>query len=203
MPGFTAVAVLTLALGIGANTAVFSVIEGVLLKPLPYFNADELVAIDHAAPGVNIEHAGSAPFLYFTYREDGRVFQDVGMWNTGTMSVTGVAKPEEVPTLFVTDAILPMLGAQPMLGRLISKTDDAPGGPETVMLSAGYWRSKFGGDRSAVGRTLMLDSRPHQIIGVLPDSFRFLDRTLARDSIPHRSQQGLPWPVQLSRDGAV
>ena len=179
MPGFTLVAVFTLALGIGANTAVFSVIEGVLLKPLPYLNPDELVTIDHSAPGVNIEHAGAAPFLYFTYREDGRVFQDVGMWTTGTMSVTGLAQPEEVPTLFVTDAILPMLGAQPMLGRLISKADDAPGGPETVMLSAGYWRSKFGGDRSAVGRTLMLDSRPHQIIGVLPDSFRFLDRTIS------------------------
>ena len=162
MPGFTVVAVLTLALGIGANTAVFSVIEGVLLKPLPYFNANQLITIDHAATGVNIEHAGSAPFLYFTYREDGRVFQDVGMWNTGTMSVTGLAQPEETPTLFVTDAILPMLGAQPMLGRLISKADDAPNSPETVMLSAGYWRSKFGGDRSAVGRTLMLDSRPHQ-----------------------------------------
>jgi predicted permease len=179
MPGFTAVAVFTLALGIGANTAVFSVVEGVLLKPLPYSNADELVTIDHAASGVGIEHAGSAPFLYFTYREDGRVFQDVGMWTTGTMSVTGLAQPEEVPTLFVTDAILPMLNAQPMLGRLISKADDAPGGAETVMLSAGYWRSRFGSDRSAIGRTVMLDSRPHQIIGVLPDSFRFLDRQVS------------------------
>ena len=179
MPGFTSVALLTLAIGIGANTAIFSVIEGVLLKPLPYTRSAELVTVDHAAPGVKIEHAGAAPFLYFTYREDGRVFQDVGLWNTGTMSVTGLAQPEEVQTLFVTDAILPMLGAQPMLGRLISRTDDAPGGPETVMLAAGYWRSKFGGDRSIVGRTLMLDSRPHQIIGVLPDTFRFLDRKIS------------------------
>jgi predicted permease len=200
MPGFTAVAVLTLALGIGANTAVFSVIEGVLLKPLPYANADELVTIDHAAPGVKIEHAGSAPFLYFTYREDGRVFQDVGMWTIGTMSLTGLAQPEEVPTLFVTDAILPMLGAQPMLGRLISKADDAPGGPETVMLSAGYWRSKFGGDRSAVGRTLMLDSRPHQIIGVLPDSFRFLDRKISL-VIPFRIDRNKVFLGQFSYAG--
>ncbi len=200
MPGFTSVAVLTLAIGIGANAAIFSVIEGVLLKPLPYARSAELVTIDHAAPGVKIEHAGSAPFLYFTYREDGRVFQDVGMWNVGTMSVTGLAQPEEVPTLFVTDAILPMLGAQPLLGRLISKTDDAPGGPETVMLSAGYWRSKFGGDQSAVGRTLMLDSRPHQIIGVLPDSFRFLDRKISL-VIPFRIDRSKVFLGQFSYSG--
>ncbi|HEY7059393.1 MAG TPA: ABC transporter permease [Vicinamibacterales bacterium] len=200
MPGFTSIAVLTLAIGIGANAAIFSVIEGVLLKPLPYARPAELVTIDHAAPGVKIEHAGSAPFLYFTYREDGRVFQDVGMWNVGTMSVTGLAQPEEVPTLFVTDAILPMLGAQPMLGRLISKTDDAPGGPETVMLSAGYWRSKFGGDQSAVGRTLMLDSRPHQIIGVLPDSFRFLDRKISL-VIPFRIDRSKVFLGQFSYSG--
>ena len=128
------------------------------------------------------------------------MFQDVGMWNVGTMSVTGLAQPEEVPTLFVTDAILPMLGAQPMLGRLISKTDDAPGGPETVMLSAGYWRSKFGGDSSAVGRTLMLDSRPHQIIGVLPDSFRFLDRKISL-VIPFRIDRSKVFLGQFSYSG--
>jgi predicted permease len=200
MPGFTTVAVLTLAIGIGANAAVFSVIEGVLLKPLPYPRPAELVTVDHAAPGVKIEHAGAAPFLYFTYREDSRVFRDVGLWNIGTMSLTGLAQPEEVPTLFVTDAILPMLGAQPMVGRLISKSDDAPGGPETVMLSAGYWRAKFGGDQSAVGRTLMLDSRPHQIIGVLPDSFRFLDRKISL-VIPFRLDRSKVFLGQFSFNG--
>ena len=179
MPGFTAVAVLTLAIGIGANTAVFGVIQGVLLKPLPYPRSDELVALDHAAPGVNIASAGAAPFLYFTYREEGRVFQDLGLWNTGTVSVTGLAEPEDVRTLFATDAILPMLGAQPMLGRVLNKSDDTPGTPETVMLTAGYWRSRFGGDPTAVGRTLMVNSQPREIVGVLPDSFRFLDRNVS------------------------
>ena len=200
MPGFTSVAVLTLAIGIGANAAIFSVIEGVLLKPLPYANPNELVTVDHAAPGVKLEHAGSAPFLYFTYREDGQVFQDVGLWQTGTMSVTGLAQPEEVPALFVTDGILPMLGAQPMRGRLITRTDDAPGGPETVMLSAGYWRAKFGGDDAAIGRTLMLDSRPHQIIGVLPDSFRFLDRKVSL-VIPFRMDRAKVFLGQFSYHG--
>ena len=91
---------LTLAIGIGANTAIFSVISGVLLKPLPYPRSDELVILDHAAPGLDIDRAGAAPFLYYTYREDGRVFQDVGCGTPGTVSVTGIAKPEEVRTLF-------------------------------------------------------------------------------------------------------
>src|SRR3954463_10264005 len=197
MPGFTTVAVLTLAIGIGANVAIFSVIEGVLLKPLPYPRPAELVTVDHAAPGVKLEHAGAAPFLYFTYREDGRVFQDVGLWNTGTVSVTGLAEPEEVPTLFVTDAILPMLGAQPMLGRVFSRTDDAPGSAETVVLTAGYWRAKFGGDPSAVGRTVMLDSRPREIIGVLPDNFRFLDRKVSM-VVPYRFDRSKVFLGQFS-----
>ena len=128
MPLFTSVAVLTLAIGIGANTAIFSVIEGVLLKPLPYPRSDELVVLDHTLPGINLPRAGAAPFLYFTYREDGQVFQDVGLVNSGTVGVTGLAEPEEVRTLFVTDGILPMLGVQPALGRLFSRADDTPGG---------------------------------------------------------------------------
>ena len=107
------------------------------------------------------------------------MFQDLGLWNTGTVSVTGLAEPEEVRTLFATDAILPMLGAQPMLGRVLTKADDTPGTPETVMLTAGYWRSRFGGDPTAVGRTLMVNSQPREIVGVLPDSFRFLDRNVS------------------------
>ena len=179
MPLFTSVAVLTLAIGIGANTAIFSVVQGVLLKPLPYPQSDALVTIDHSAPGINLPNAGAAPFLYFTYREQGRMFQDVGLWNTGTVSVTGLAEPEETPALFVTDGVLPMLGAQPQAGRLFSSTDAAAGGPETIILTSGYWKSKFGGESSAIGRTLTIDGKPREIIGVLPESFRFLDRRVS------------------------
>jgi predicted permease len=185
MPLFTAITVLTLSLGIGANTAIFSVIEGVILKPLPYPRSEELVTLDHAAPGVSLPSAGAAPFQYFTYREEGRVFQDVGLWGTGTVSITGRAEPEEVPALFATDGILPMLGAQPMLGRLFAKADDTPGSPETVVLTAAYWRSKFGADQAVIGTALMVDSRPREIIGVLPDSFRFLDRRVSL-VVPYR-----------------
>ena len=179
MPLFTGMAVLTLGLGIGANTAIFSVVSGVLLKPLPYPRSEAIVALDHAAPGFDIPRAGAAPFLYFTYREEGRVFQDVAMWRTGTVSVTGIAQPEEVPTLFSTDGLLPILGVQPMIGRVFSRADDAPGGAETVVLTAGYWRAKFGADPAAVGRTVTLDGKPREIIGVLPDAFRFLDRDVS------------------------
>src|ERR1700722_11524745 len=105
-PLFTTIAVATLAIGIGANTAIFSVIDGILLKPLPYPHSEELVALDHKAPGVNIDNAGMAPFLYFTYREQNHTFVDVGMWNNGSTSVTGLAEPERVSTLEVTDGVL-------------------------------------------------------------------------------------------------
>ena len=176
LPVFTTVAVLTLAIGIGANAAIFTVIQGVLLKPLPYPRADELVVLDHAAAGLGLKSTGAAPFLYFTYREDGRVFQDVALFTGDTVSVTGLAEPEEVRCIIVTDGLLPMLGATPALGRLFSTPDDAPGGAETVILTAGYWRSAFGGDPSAIGRRIVLDGRARDIIGVLPDSFRFLDQ---------------------------
>jgi predicted permease len=197
MPGFTIVAVLTLAIGIGANTAIFSVIESVLLKPLPYPRSEELVVLDHAAPGLKIPSAGAAPFQYFVYREEGRVFQDVGLWNTGTMSVTGLAEPEEVPALFVTDGILPMLGAQPMLGRLFTRSDDTPGTPETVVLTAGYWRRKLGGDQAAVGRTITIDGKPREIIGVLSDRFRFLDRDVSL-VVPYRFDRSKTFLGQFS-----
>jgi predicted permease len=200
MPLFTGIAVLTLAIGIGANTAIFSVIQGVLLKPLPYPRPDELVTLDHAAPGVNLPRAGAAPFLYFTYREEGRVFQDVGLWSTGTVSVTGVGEPEEVRTLFVTDGVLPLLGVQPMLGRVFSRTDDTPASPETVVLTAGYWRSKFGADGSAIGRTVMLDGVPREIIGVLPETFRFLDRNVSI-VVPYRFDRSKVFLGQFSYSG--
>jgi putative ABC transport system permease protein len=139
VPFFTGLVIVTLALGIAANTAIFSVIQAVLLRPLPFHDPEQLVSVDHRAPGVNIEHAGSAAFLYFTYREDGRTFRDVGMWGGDTFSVTGVGEPEEVRGMDVTDGVFTMLGVQPAVGRLFNKKDDSPAGAETVVLSYQYW----------------------------------------------------------------
>jgi hypothetical protein len=173
---FALVTLLTLAIGIGANTAIFSVLDGVLLKPLPYPHAEQLIAIDHKAPGVHIDHAGDAPFLYFIQREQNRTLQDVGMWTGDSVAITGTAEPQKVDGVDITQGVLPILGVQPHLGRLFSQADDSPGGRQTVILSYGYWQSHFGGDRAAIGRTIVADSQPREIIGVLPEKFRFLDQ---------------------------
>src|SRR6185295_17340560 len=176
VPAFTGLVVFTLALGIAANTAIFSVIQAVLLKPLPFHDPDQLIDVDHAAPGVNIEHAGSAAFLHFTYLDSAKSFQGVGLWRPDSYSVTGIAEPEEVRGLNVTDGVFPVLGVQPLLGRLFNSKDADPKGADVVILSFGYWQTRFGGDRGVVGRRLIVDGRPREVIGVLPGDFRFLDQ---------------------------
>jgi len=175
-PMFTVITLLTLAAGVGANTVVFSVLEGVLLKPLPYSHAEELVGVWHKAPGINIPELNMSPSNYFIYREQGRTFEDVGMYQGDSVSVTGVGEPEQLPSLNVSDATLPILGVQPIAGRHFRKEDDAPGAPQTVLLTYGYWQRKFGGNPSAVGQTLVVDGKARQIIGVLPKGFHFLDQ---------------------------
>jgi predicted permease len=175
-PMFTVVTLITLAAGVGANTVVFSVLEGVLLKPLPYPHSEELVGVWHKAPGINIPELNMSPSDYFIYREQGRTFQDIGLYSGDSVSVTGIGEPEQVPALNVTDGTLPILGVQPMLGRTFRREDDLPGAPQTVLLTYGYWRGKFGGNPAAVGQTLVVDGKARQIIGVLPKRFHFLDQ---------------------------
>jgi len=174
-PGFAAVAVLTLALGIGSNIAIFSVVNGVLLKPLPYPHPEELVAVSHTAPGINLTNLGVSPSMYFIYREQSRTFEDIGIYLDDSVNVTGLEAPEHLRALWVTDGVLPILGIPPVLGRWFTPSDDLPGRPDTVMLTYGYWRRKFGGDHSVIGRMIDADGKPREIIGVLPQSFRFLD----------------------------
>jgi len=174
-PMFTAIAVTTLAIGIGANTAIFSVIEGILLKPLPYPQPQQLVILDHSAFGDHVPHAGIAPFLYFTYRDQNRTLEDIGMWGEDAVTVTGLAEPERVSGLDVTDGVFQALKARPLLGRLFSAADDLPGAPETLVLTYGYWKRKLGGSPSAIGRRVLINGHAMEVIGVLPEDFRFLD----------------------------
>jgi putative ABC transport system permease protein len=174
-PTFTIAAVLTLALGIGANTAVFSVVNGVLIKPLPYPDSEQLVSLGHIAPGFNSENLAMSPTMYFTYRDENRTFQKVGLWSTGGQSVTGLGEPEQVRAAFVTYDMIQALGVQPMRGRWFFESDEALGAPDPdpVILTYGYWQRRFGGDNSAIGRSMTIDARPSQIVGVMPADFRF------------------------------
>jgi putative ABC transport system permease protein len=166
-------------LGIGATSAIFSVVDCVLLKPLPYSHPDELVSLRFTAKGLgsSIQVTPISPSHYFIFRERSRTFQDIGLYNLITVSVTGPGEPERAPALGVTDSLFPILGVTPSLGRSFTQEDDSPNSADTVILTHGYWSRKLGGDPSVIGRTIEVDGKPHTIIGVLPESFRFLDQT--------------------------
>jgi predicted permease len=175
-PLFTTVTVLTLAVGIGSNAAIFSIVNGVLLKPLPYENPDELVSIWHLAPGLGFDEdtpINQSPGLHFTYADEGRAFASVGAWDDATASVTGEAEPEQVPSMSVTHQTFPLMGVQPVVGRVFTLEDDTPDAPLTVMLGHGYWTRSYGRDPGVIGRTMTINARTHEIIGVLPPG-RFL-----------------------------
>ncbi|HYO80620.1 MAG TPA: ABC transporter permease [Bryobacteraceae bacterium] len=173
-PGFTLVAVLTLALGIGATAAIFSVVYGVLLKPLPFSDPERLVGLYHRGPGVNLALMNQGPTTYFTYLDNQRSFEGMGVWDRQEVSITGGGEPERVEALAVTHGTLPLLRVQPVLGRLFNKEDDRPGSPMRVVLTYGYWQRKFGGAQDVIGRLLEIDGASAEVTGVLPPSFKFL-----------------------------
>ncbi|HEY7351262.1 MAG TPA: ABC transporter permease [Terriglobales bacterium] len=179
-PVFTTVALLTIAIGIGANTAVFTVLNSVLLKPLNYPKPEQLVSLHQVAPGA----AGLADFenglllspsMYFTYADHNRSFQSVGVWVPGSANVTGRAEPEQVRTVFVSDGVFQAFNVQPAVGRWLSSDDQVPHGPERVMLSYAYWQKRFGGTPAVVGQNITVDSRPREIVGVMPKGFEIVD----------------------------
>ncbi len=171
-PAFAATTVMTLALGIGATTAIFSVVYGVLLKPLPFHEPERLVTVRHHAPlGAGTNHG---PATYLTYRENQTAFEAIGAWDNTEVSITGGGSPERVQGLSVSAATLPLLRVQPVVGRLFSTEDDAPGEPLRVVLTYGYWQRRFGGANSAIGESIEIDGRPGEVIGVLPSTFKFL-----------------------------
>jgi predicted permease len=179
-PVFTVVALSTIAIGIAANAAVFSVVNSVLIKPLNYPRSEELVALHQVAPGA--EGLGDfetglllSPSMFVTYSEHNRTFQSLGVWITGTANVTGMAEPEQVRTVAVSDGLFETLDVPPAVGRWLSPADQVPNGPKRAMLSYGYWQRRFGGDQAVIGRNITVDSQPREIVGVMPKGFRFVD----------------------------
>jgi predicted permease len=187
-PGFTLTTILTLAVAIGASAAIFSVVNGVLLKPLPFPNSDRLVALTHRIERVG-RHLPASPAIYFTYREHSETFESVALYVGGSASVTGSGNPEEVQVLMATHELLPTLGVQPALGRTFSEADDQLDAALTVILSYGYWQRHYGGAANVLGQTLTVDGEPRTVIGVLPREFRFLQQPadIVRPMQPQRT----------------
>ena len=174
-PGFTLIAVVTLALGIGANTAIFSVVHSVLLRPLPFPEPERLVVL--ATTGVGATYrAGVAYPDYVDWRTRAQSFEDTACFlNTG-FNLAGVEPPVGVPGRRVNWNFFPMLGVKPQLGRLFAEPDDQPGAAPTALISHGLWREKFGGDAAVIGKTISLDGNQFEVIGVLPPGFELLRR---------------------------
>ena len=174
-PMFTGITLLTLAVGIGANSAIFSVVNGILLKPLPYRDAERLVAVALTAPGIGIPELPLSPSTYFTFREEGQSFESFGLWQDTAVNITGQAGPERVDAMSVTAGLLPTLGVPPQWGRGFTAEDDQPGRPKTAILTHGYWQRRFGADPSVVGRSIRIDGEAREVVGVLPASFQFMN----------------------------
>src|SRR5579863_9591798 len=179
-PGFAVTVLLTLAIGIGTNTAVFSVVDSVLLKPLPYPESDRLVTLSLQAPGA----AGLASFrdglllspsLFLTFAEHNRAFQRLGVWRTSTANLTGIAQPEEVHAITVSSGLLETLAVPPLAGRWLNADDQKPNASKSVMIGYGFWQRQFGGQRSVIGQTVRLDSQSWQIVGIMPRGFKVVD----------------------------
>jgi predicted permease len=173
-PAFTVVAIVTLAFGSGATTAMFSVVNGVLLRPLPYPEQERLIDVVHQAPNLGPGRLYASSAIYFTYADHNRTFDGVGYWDwdKSPVTVSGSGEPEAVESLEVTHEVLALLGGEPIRGRLFTAEDDRPGSLPTAVVSHRYWQRKLGGG-DPLGRTLVVDGVPRQIVGVLAPSFRF------------------------------
>jgi putative ABC transport system permease protein len=172
-PAFTLIAVLTLALGIGANTAIFSVVNAVLLKPLAAKDPDRLMTFWHSAPAKGLKHVDLNDSLVAYYRDRTRTFQGLAAFETGQFSITGGGEPEVVPGAIVTFNYFEVLGREPLYGRTFTPQEDTPGNNHVALLSYALWQRRFGGNQNVVGQSINLDGAPVTIVGIMPADFDF------------------------------
>ncbi|HSU59378.1 MAG TPA: ABC transporter permease [Bryobacteraceae bacterium] len=171
--GFAAVAILTLAIGIGANTAIFSITDAVLLRPLPYPDVNRLIRIWQSGPGLFEGHLGAAPPEFAAYRDRTRVFSNVAGYEPETLDLTNEGEPEHISGYAASSSLFPTLGVQPLLGRTFTRQEEFPGAAKVVVLSYPFWRRHYAEDAQVIGRLIRLNEQPYQVIGVMPRGFIF------------------------------
>jgi putative ABC transport system permease protein len=172
-PGFTAVAVLTLALGIGVNTTIFSLVNGVVLRPLPFRDPERLVFIDENSPRQGFDRLGIAYPDYLDWRQQNTVFEDIGVYGHTAYTLTGRDQPERLLGVEVSASLFALLGVQPVVGRPFISGEDQPGAAPVALISHGLWQRRFGGDTNLLGQVLTLDGRSHTVVGIMPPRFAF------------------------------
>ena len=196
-PGFTLVAILTLALGIGANIAAFSIVDGVLLRPLPFPNSAQLVRVFDDLRSSNTKDVGMSVPQYWDYRDRAGIFQEIAVIWPIPANLTNVERPERIEVLATSSNYFTMLGVQPELGRVFTMKDDVPGFINAVVLSDGFWHRAYGGDPKAIGKSLRLDGDLYEIIGVMPPGFHHPGKTLEteEDAYIAAGYNALPFPA--------
>ena len=174
-PAFTITAALTLVIGIGASVAMFEIVNGVLLKPLPYGDSNRLVGAWHDLPPINLHKAQQTSGTYFTYKKFAHTIENIGVYQDGSVNAAGVggAEPQRLTAAFMTSTLVPTLGVSPLFGRVFTDAEDRPNGPFVVVISEGLWRTWFGADPKILDRTMDVNGHQRQIIGVMPARFRF------------------------------
>ncbi|HXG67844.1 MAG TPA: ABC transporter permease, partial [Blastocatellia bacterium] len=170
-PGFTAIAVIALALGIGANTAIFSVVNAVLLRSLPFKDPDRIIAINKVAE--KGELPGISSVEYFAWQEQGEVFEELAAHSTDSFILTGIGEPERLTCARLTASAFSLLGVQPVAGRVFLPEEDRPGNNQVVVVSQGFWQRRYGGDPNLIGQAITLNDKPYTVVGVMPASFQF------------------------------
>ena len=172
-PGFTLLCVLTLSVGIGANTAIFSVVNGILLSPLPYHESERLVGLWHTAPGLNLQQIPMSDGTYLLYREGARVFEGIALYRESMVNLTGGETPERAPAAEVTASLFPVLQSFPRVGRAFMEEEEQPGAQPVVVLSDRLWKRRFDTDPQIRDKTIRIDGIEHEVIGVMPPGFEF------------------------------
>ncbi len=190
-PGFASMAVLCIALGVGVTTTIFSAVNGILIRPLPYPEPEQLVSV-YARYAARGEHGVNISFPdYISWRDENRTFAHLGMWSWNTLALSGEGEPERIEGAQVTANLFPLLGVRPILGRVFTDEEDRPGAGKVLLLGYGLWQRRFAGDREIVGRQVVVDGVPHTVVGVMPRNFAF----------PERGQAWTPFAIDAAKEG--